>query len=209
MKEKLKLLRPNPSVREFVALAVVAVLVAVDQITKWLIVRSIPCMELPSCNELPIQGDNPMLRFGEVDIIGITHIHNEGAAFGILSGQQTLLIAVTSVALLGAVVAILTGRIRDKWLLASIVMIIGGGIGNLIDRVRLDYVVDFIQLHFVRFAVFNVADVFAVAGAILMCLAVIAEEMRAYRAKRACGVGDFPEASKVSETLENLEKSED
>jgi signal peptidase II len=69
-------------------------------------------------------------------------------------------------------------------------MIVAGGIGNLIDRLTKEYVVDFIELQFVRFPVFNLADVFAVAGVILMCMAVITEEVRTYRAKRACGVGE-------------------
>jgi signal peptidase II len=179
MKTKLKYLRPNPKKREIIALVVVVLLVVADQLTKWLVVQNIEYRGF-------IRG----LWIGEVRLIDITHIHNDGAAFGMLSGQQPLLIAVTSVVLFAAVVAVLSGRIRDRWLLAAITMIVAGGIGNLIDRVSQGYVVDFIELQFVRFAVFNVADIFAVAGAILMCLAVIAEEVRDYRAKRACGVGE-------------------
>jgi signal peptidase II len=181
VKAKLNLIRPNPGKREWGALAIIAVLVAIDQLTKWLVVHNIPK-----------SGVVRWLGIGDFRLIDFTHIHNDGAAFGMLSGQQTFLISLTSVVLFGAIVAILTGRIKDKWLFASIIMIVGGGIGNLVDRVRLEYVVDFIELRFVRFAVFNVADMFAVAGAILMCLAVIAEEIRAYRAKRACGVGEPP-----------------
>jgi signal peptidase II len=167
---------------------VIAVLVGLDQLTKWLVVQNIA-----------LGGVVRGLRIGDLRLVDITHIHNNGMAFGWLSGRQTFLIIFTSVALFGILVAVFTGRIKDRLLFASVGIIVAGGVGNLIDRARQGYVVDFIELRFVQFAVFNIADIFVVGGVILMCLAVISEEVREYRAKRACGVGEEPEKSEKPE----------
>ena len=163
----------------FIAMGVAAVLIGIDRVTKWWIV-----------NNIEYRGSVPGIRFGDFKLLDITHIHNDGAAFSILSGQQTLLVTVTSIFLVGAIIAVLSGRLRCKWLFSAVTLIIAGGIGNWIDRIRLGYVLDFVEFQFVNFAVFNIADVFAVAGAILLCIAIIAEEVREYKAKRACGVGE-------------------
>jgi signal peptidase II len=77
-------------------------------------------------------------------------------------------------------------------MLAAITLIIAGGIGNLIDRIAQGYVVDFIELRFINFAIFNFADMCAVVGAFLMVAIVIGEEVRDYRAKRACAPEESP-----------------
>ena len=198
-KKLLKFARPNPRQRDLIALGIAAVLIGADQFTKWWVVNNIEHRDL-------VQG----LRIGGFDLIGFTHIYNDGAAFGILSGHQTLLIIVTGVFLVGAIIAVLSGRLRDKLLFMAVNLIIAGGIGNFIDRVRFRYVIDFIELQFVRFAVFNVADIFAVAGAVLLCMAIIAEEVRDYKAKRACAV-EVAEAGEVGEAeqAEEAEKSDE
>jgi signal peptidase II len=155
----------------FIALGIAAVLVGIDQLAKWLVVEYIEYR------------DSVVLINGVIDF---THWHNNGAAFGILSGQQTLLITVTSVFLAGATAILLSGKIRSKWMLAAITLIISGGVGNLIDRICQGYVVDFIELKFINFAIFNFADICAVVGAFLLFFVVVAEEIREYRAKKAC-----------------------
>ena len=98
-------------------------------------------------------------------LLQLTRVHNYGAAWSSFSGARWLLIALTA-----------TGMCAIAWLLVKIVrhplgqwslaIILGGGIGNLIDRVRLGYVVDMLDTMFMDFPVFNVADVFVVCGTV-------------------------------------------
>lgn len=97
------------------------------------------------------------------DIFHITYIHNNGAAFSILQGQLTLLIVATSIVEVGLLVFIWIYRKKTHWtLLFSLALIAGGGIGNLIDRIRLGAVVDYLDFRF--FPIFNLADTFVVCG---------------------------------------------
>ena len=116
-----------------------------------------------------------------IPIIGnffqIAHIHNYGAAFSIFQNMQTFLIFITigvSAALLFYMLKMMkTGHFS---MLLALAGIIGGGIGNLIDRIRLGYVVDFLQ--FGSFPVFNVADMAVVGGSALLIFYVIFIDMK-------------------------------
>ena len=72
----------------------------------------------------------------------------------------------------------------DKLELFSLSLILAGGVGNLIDRISLGYVIDFIDVRLIHFAIFNVADMCITVGAILLCLAVLIEDKREKVAKR-------------------------
>ena len=99
-------------------------------------------------------------------IVELKYSQNTGGGFSILTGHTWLLAALTVV-----LMAILAGLLIKKvfahplavW---TLVMIIGGGLGNLIDRVRLGYVVDMFNLQFMSYPVFNIADILVVCGAI-------------------------------------------
>jgi len=158
---------------------VATVLVGIDQLTKWLIV-----------NNIQFGTSVPGIRFGDLKFVDITHIHNTGAAFGIFKDRQFLLIAVTSIFLFGAIIVLFSGRIKMKMMFAAITLIIAGAVGNLIDRATQGYVVDFIELKFINFAIFNFADMCVVIGTFILFLSVVREEIRDYRAKRACEVED-------------------
>ena len=134
-----------------VCLALAAVFcVAADQFVKFLVVHTLALGE--SARLLP-----PLLQ--------LTRVHNYGAAWSSFSGARWLLIALTAAGM--CVVAWLLVKIvrhpLGQWSLACI---LGGGIGNLIDRVRLGYVVDMLDTMFMDFPVFNVADVFVVCGTV-------------------------------------------
>ena len=98
-------------------------------------------------------------------LLRLTRVHNYGAAWSSFSGARWLLIILTAVGM--CVLAWLLVKVvrhpLGQWSLACI---LGGGIGNLIDRVRLGYVVDMLDTMFMDFPVFNVADVFVVCGTI-------------------------------------------
>ena len=102
-----------------------------------------------------------------------------GMAFSLLSGKQLFLIIATSAALL-AVAYGLFFRSRGKRLQqAALVLVLGGGIGNLIDRVLNGEVVDYINLLFMRFAVFNFADICVCVGVALWVLVIFLDEVHA------------------------------
>ena len=129
-------------------------IVVVDQITKLLTVANIA-----------LYADVPFIP----GLLQLTFVQNTGAAFSSFEGQQWLF---------AVVFAVFTGMILyeyfkkpmpftklERWCIAAIY---GGGLGNMIDRVRLGYVVDMIETTFIRFPVFNVADIFITCGCILM-----------------------------------------
>ena len=131
-------------------------LVALDQWTKFLVLENIPLA-------------------GHVDAIPglfhFTYVRNTGAAFSAFEGAQWLF-AIIFLALTAAVFYEYFKKRQpfttfERWMIAAIY---GGGVGNMIDRVRFGYVVDMIEVDFMRFAVFNVADCFITCGCILLIL---------------------------------------
>ena len=100
-------------------------------------------------------------------IMQLTRVHNYGAAWSSLSGKTVLLIAVTAVMMIAVAVLLLRRVVRQPLGVAACLLILGGGIGNIIDRIRLGYVVDMFDLLLFSYPVFNLADCFVVVGAIL------------------------------------------
>ena len=100
-------------------------------------------------------------------VMRLTRVHNYGAAWSSFSGQ-TAALAVVTVLLMAAVAYLLVRRIvRHPLGVIAGLMILAGGVGNLIDRLFRGYVVDMFNFLFVRFAVFNLADIFVVIGVLL------------------------------------------
>ena len=100
-------------------------------------------------------------------IMQLTRVHNYGAAWSSLSGKTVLLIAVTAVMMIAVAVLLLRRVVRHPLGVSACLLILGGGIGNIIDRIRLGYVVDMFDLLLFSYPVFNLADCFVVVGAIL------------------------------------------
>ena len=139
--------------------------VALDQLTKWLVRVRVPLHD--SVQVIP-------------NLLDITHVRNTGAAFGFLNGVdfpgKTLLIAVVAiVALIG--VALYSGTLSNQQLLPRLGMalIIGGAAGNLIDRIIIGSVVDFVDAYWgtFHFWAFNVADSAITVGVAFMILDMI------------------------------------
>ncbi len=99
-------------------------------------------------------------------LVQLRRVHNYGAAWSSLSGARWLLIAATAIGM-GALVWLLLKIVRHPLGVWSLTMVIGGGIGNLIDRIARGYVVDMFDLMFMSYPVFNGADCFVVVGTIL------------------------------------------
>ena len=101
-------------------------------------------------------------------IIELRTVHNYGAAWSSFSGKQTLLQVVTAILMLAIVYVLVRRIVKHPLGLVAAFLILSGGLGNFIDRVRLGYVVDMFQFEFWRsYPVFNVADMCIVCGAIL------------------------------------------
>lgn len=108
-------------------------------------------------------------------------VKNTGAAFGILSGSWALPL-LTMALLIALLIALLRGPDMDRLLRVGLWFIIGGGLGNLYDRLAYGYVIDFIRLDFIDFPVFNPADVFVCLGAGLAALSILLTESRRKKA---------------------------
>ncbi len=98
-------------------------------------------------------------------LLQLAHVHNYGAAWSSFSGARWLLVALTAAGM-AALVWLLVKIVRHPLGQWSLACVLGGGIGNLIDRVRLGYVVDMFETMFMDFPVFNVADIFVVCGTV-------------------------------------------
>ena len=142
-------------------LVCVAVLVGADQLIK-----------LWAVQVLEPVGAMPLIPH----VVELRFVLNPGMAFSLLSGKQLFLIAATGAALL-LVAYWLFFRSRGKKLQqVALILVLGGGIGNLIDRVLNGEVVDYINLLFMRFAVFNFADICVCVGVALWVLVILLEE---------------------------------
>lgn len=157
----------------YISLAVAVVLVGIDQFTKWLVATYIKPQH--SVNLISVNGR---------EWLNLTYQENTGAAFSILRDKQLFLIILTSIIILGVIILILTKRIKKKAYIWSFSLIVAGGIGNLIDRIVHNYVIDFIDLRIIKFAVFNFADICAVVGTGLLIVFYIMEEIRNYKKKK-------------------------
>ena len=108
------------------------------------------------------------------NFIQFHYTENKGAAFSMLQNARWLFISVTMIACIVAIVLMLTNKIKSGVVYTSLVFIVAGGIGNLIDRIFLGYVIDYIEPLFVNFAIFNFADcLVTVGGAILVVYLII------------------------------------
>ena len=108
-------------------------------------------------------------------VLSLSYIENRGAAFGIMQGRQWLLIVISAVIIAAAVVFCIR-RIRDtryRYLRVLTVFLVAGALGNMIDRIMLGYVRDFIYFKLIDFPVFNVADIYVTVSAVLILIWII------------------------------------
>ena len=117
------------------------------------------------------------------DALHLTYVMNKGAAFGMLSNHRWVFMIISTAAIIGMGIFLFLGKEQNRLYGISLAMIISGGIGNMIDRVALGYVVDFIDFRLINFAVFNGADSFVCVGAALLILALILDIINEQKAK--------------------------
>lgn len=161
----------------FISIAAAAVLVVIDQLLKvWATAELLP---VGSMTLIP-------------HVVELRYSLNEGMAFSLLWGKQGFLIAVTSVALLVLLGYLLLRKMpvleRIAW-----TMVLGGGVGNLIDRIVSGQVVDYINFLFMDFAIFNFADICVTVGVALLFVYVLWAELKD-RKKKPSGEGPAADA---------------
>jgi lipoprotein signal peptidase len=131
-----------------------------DQLTKLLAVKN-----------LKGKADIPLIP----DVLYFQYLENRGAAFGIFQDRKIFLVLLTSLILVGVCYVLWKIPADKKYIYLKLLcfLITAGGIGNLIDRVRLDYVIDFIYFAPIDFPVFNVADIYVSVGMVFLFTVVL------------------------------------
>ena len=141
-----------------VSFIIIAVLVGIDQLTKYFTVVYV----------------KPVGSISVIDgFFRLTYVENRGAALGMFQNQRWFFIGMTALLILAACVLLVKYKHHTWASYTCAILIIGGGIGNLIDRVRLNYVVDFIYFSLIDFPVFNVADIYVTVSMFLLLILVL------------------------------------
>ncbi len=137
----------------------VAAVTGLDQLSKYLVVENIPLYS--RVEVLP-------------GVVHLTYVQNTGAAFSAFQGMQWLFVIIfilfTAAVIWEGVKKAMPFTTLERWCIAAIY---AGGLGNMIDRLRLGYVVDMIEVEFIRFPVFNIADCFITCGCILLLVHLV------------------------------------
>lgn len=124
------------------------------------------------------------------NIFSLTYVENRGAAWGMMAGAKWYLIIMPIVIIVAAIAYLVIKKLSDPLLLWSVMLIVSGGLGNLIDRTFRGFVVDYLHATFIDFPVFNLADCCITIGAGLMILYVILSEIKERKEKMLGGDKD-------------------
>lgn len=139
-------------------LLIILLVIVADQISKYITVQY-----LKPLNTVPILED----------VFSLTYVENRGAAFGIFQNQRWFLIILPILIVSVAIIFLMRNRNESLLTRISLAVILGGAIGNLIDRIIRGYVVDMFQFTFIQFPVFNVADMAVVCGTVILALQLL------------------------------------
>lgn len=147
-------------------LLAIVVLVSIDQFSKYLITQNL----FDGVKEIKLI-DN---------FFYITNVKNYGAGFSILQNQKIFLIIVTIIAIIFVAYLLVKSKNSESLNRVCYILIIGGAIGNLIDRITLGYVIDFLDFYIFGydFPVFNLADCFLTVGCFLLIISILLETKR-------------------------------
>ena len=146
----------------YIALATALVLIVLDQLIKIIVDAN-----------MMVSQSIPVIQ----DVLHFTYVQNEGAAFGIFQGQRWILVGVTSVVILGGIYLLAAKKLKSNFLIWSVALVIAGGVGNLIDRIFRHFVIDYIEVRLINFAVFNFADCCVVIGTIMIVCYLLFSEL--------------------------------
>lgn len=154
-------------------------LVFIDRLTKWLVVSN-----------MRLDDTIYLIKFGDTQVLNLYYCLNDGAAFSGFSGRRIMLIVFTSAVILWLLYMLLFKKVKRRSRMIAVVLLISGGIGNLIDRIFNDgMVVDFIDFRLINFPIFNFADICAVCGAGIIIISVIIDEIHEHKKKKSAENG--------------------
>ena len=136
---------------------IILLLVGIDQLSKILALKYLKNVE-----------SIPIIQ----NMFHLTYVENRGAAFGMFQNNQIIFVIVALIASIYGLYYLHKNKVNILGKV-SILLIISGALGNLIDRVRLGFVVDYFDFRIIWEYVFNIADVFVVVGTILLCIYII------------------------------------
>lgn len=175
---------------QLISTVIAVVLIAVDQIVKnW-------------AEDVLTKGEIAVIE----DVLYFKYAENTGVAFSMFSDNRWMLIGITSIMLIVVLAFFLSGKVTDKLEQFSLALILAGGVGNLIDRISLGYVIDFIDVRIINFAIFNIADICICVGAFLLCVAVYLSDKKEASEKKA-KTNEFDEIDKDLEKIFGGEKT--
>ena len=117
-------------------------------------------------------------------VLQFRYLENDGAMMGFMNGRTELMTALSIICFVPVAALIFMGKIKNKVDYVSLVMIICGGLGNIIDRIFRGYVIDYIEVLFVDFYVFNFADCLVTVGAFLLLFNQIYQIFKEHKAKK-------------------------
>lgn len=142
----------------FLTLLICLALIGADQLFKYLVIEYLKPIDFVNV----IDG---VLRF--------RYVENTGAIFGSFAAHTAVLTVFSIILLTVTIVFLVKNKDKSKFVNVCLILMISGGVGNIIDRIRLKYVVDFIEPLFVDFAVFNFADCLITVGAFALVIYLI------------------------------------
>ncbi len=137
-----------------------AILIIIDQVTKYFAVLHLK--------------DSAPFEIWE-GVFELKYLENRGAAFGMLQNQKVFFIFIAAVILMVIAYVLVKAPTQNKYvkLHVALVLVAGGAIGNMIDRLRLDYVVDFLYFSLINFPIFNVADIYVTLASIFLVILLL------------------------------------
>ena len=135
-----------------ISIAIIVLLIAADQFLKYFMVNTVFAESL----------SRDFIKFGDLDVI----------AFSSFEGARWFLIILTLALIVLLAVWVIRDKKKNQFMVYSAAAVIAGGIGNLIDRIRLGYVIDYFEVRLFNFAIFNFADICVVLGAICLVIYV-------------------------------------
>lgn len=121
------------------------------------------------------------------NIFHFTYVENRGAAFGMLADHRWVFMILSVVGIAAIFIYLTVTKPKSWWMRLALCFIVGGGVGNMIDRIARGYVIDFIDCRFIDFYVFNVADSFVCVGCAMFIVAVTIDEVRERKLKKSAG----------------------
>lgn len=115
------------------------------------------------------------------------YTQNTGAAWSIFSGSTTALLVVSIIAVIALLAYSIFRPIKSKFFYVAIGFIIGGAVGNMVDRIAFGYVRDFIKLQFINFPIFNIADSALTVGVVLLCIYLLISSIKEIKKEKKNG----------------------